>query len=266
MIAGHWTVGAVEVWRVDSANFVLPTDVPMPSWAVPAFTPSVDETPIAFSAIVIKTPSETVVVDPWLVDEAPRTNPHADGLLDSLLADLVACGVAAEFVGTVVLSHVDGIGWSLRQGGDGGWVPTFPNARYLIPAAELAAIDGGAPINGAEHLGPLRPVLQAVGSTFSVAAEISLVDAPGHNPGHLAVRIESGDDLAISPGHLVLSLLQVADPAADAGELDLVTASATRRTILDELADRHGLLLTTLIGGPGGGRVERDGTGYRLVV
>ncbi len=64
-------------------------------------------------------------------------------------------------VDVVVLSHVDGIGWSLRRDGD-DWVPTFPRARYVLPAAELAAIDGGAPINGGEHLGPLRGVLDAV--------------------------------------------------------------------------------------------------------
>lgn len=260
MSGSRWQVGAISVERIDSADFVLPTATPMPAWAVPAFTASVDETPIAFSALVVRTPTAVVVVDPWLVDEAPRTRPDAGAVLDGLLSVL---GFDASSVDVVVLSHVDGIGWSLRRDDD-GWVPTFPQADHLLPAAELAAIDAGAPINGAEHLGPLRHVLRGVDAPFEVVPGVTLVDAPGHNPGHHAVRIEDGGELAIYAGHLVLSLLQVADPDADVGEVDLATASATRRAILDELADRHGVLLTTLIGGPGGGTVERDGAGFRL--
>ena len=254
-----WRIGDIEIRRVDSANFVLPTATPMPDWAVPAFTPSADETPIAFSAIVVRTPSAVVVIDPWLVDEAPRTRPDAD--VEPLLE---ALAVAPTDVDVVVLSHVDGIGWSLRRDGD-DWVPTFPRARYVLPADELAAIDAGAPTNGGEHLGPLRGVLDAVSAPCEVVPGVTVVDAPGHNPGHFAVRIESGGSLAIYPGHLVLSLLQISDPDGDVGELDVATAAATRRAILDELAARRGVLLTTLVGGPGGGAVERDGRGYRLV-
>ena len=166
---------------------------------------------------------------------------------------------------TCGLEPEPGIGWSTRPTDD-GWRPTFPNARYLLPAAELAAIDRGVEINGAEHLGPLRDagLLDAVDAPFEIVAGVSLVDAPGHNFGHVAVRIEDGSSLAIYPGHLVLSLLQVDDPGADAGELDLTTATATRRAVLDELASRDGVLLTTLVGGPGGGVVQRSGSGYRL--
>jgi glyoxylase-like metal-dependent hydrolase (beta-lactamase superfamily II) len=91
-----------------------------------------------------------------------------------------------------------------------------------------------------------------------------LEDAPGHNWGHLAVRIESGDDVALYPGHLVLSLAQVDAPDRDVGEVDVAVAAATRRKIFDELARRRGLLLTTLIGGPGGGMVTRRDAGFEL--
>jgi hypothetical protein len=37
-----------------------------------------------------------------------------------------------------------------------------------------------------------------------------------------------------------------------------------RAAYLAELADRDGTLLTTLVGGPGGGRVQREGDGYLL--
>ena len=262
---GHWSIGEIVVTRLDSANFLLPAAAPMPAWSVPRFTPSVDQQPIAFSALVVRTSSSTVVIDPWLVDDSPRTRPDADAVVTALLEEVALVGAPAEEVDAVVLSHVDGIGWCTRPTID-GWRPTFPNARYLVPTAELAAIDAGAPINGGEHLGPLRDtgVLFPVDGPYDVVPGVRLVDAPGHDAGHVAVRIEDGPALAIYPGHLVLSLLQVDDPDGDIGEIDVVTAAATRRQLLEELADRCGVLLTTLVGGSGGGVVERTGTGFRL--
>ncbi|HEY7137629.1 MAG TPA: MBL fold metallo-hydrolase [Acidimicrobiia bacterium] len=262
---GRWKVGDVEVVRVDASNFVLPTELTMPAWAVPGFTPSVEQVPLAFSALAIRSGDRSIVVDPWIVDDSPRARPDAGAVIGSLLGALGDAGFDAGDVDTVVNTHVDGIGWNTRPV-DGDWVPTFPRARYIFPAAEIAAIDDGVPINGSEHLGPLREarVLDTVELPLSITPDVTLEAAPGHNHGHLAVRIESGDALAIYPGHLVLSLLQVDTPDRDLGDTDLAVATATRRAILDELAGRHGLLLTTLVGGPGAGVVTRRESGYAL--
>jgi len=261
----HWSIGGIQITRIDASNFVLPASSPMPAWSVPAFTPSTGDSPIAFSALVVRTGAATVVVDPWIVDDSPRSRPNATDVIGGLLAELAPLGVAASDVDFVVNTHIDGIGWNTRPSGD-DWVATFPNARYLFPADELAAVERGLPINGSESLGPLveAGVIDAVGPPFEVAQGVSLTDAAGHNYGHVAVRIEQNDQLAIYPGHLVLSLAQVDQPDADLGDTDHAAASASRRTILGELAERRGILLTTLIGGPGGGIVEPHGTGFRL--
>ena len=65
------------------------------------------------------------------------------------------------------------------------------------------------------------------------------------------------------PGHLFLSVLGVSDPAP--GDEEREDAVVSRAEVLGELADRKGLLLSPLFGGAGGGRVERDADGYRLV-
>lgn len=263
--SSHWRIGHITITRVDSTNFVLPSHRRLPAWAVPAFTPSTNQSPIAFSALVVRTPKTAIVIDPWLVDDGPRSRPDANEVVEALLSEVAVVGAPPEIIETVVLSHLDGIGWCTRPTAE-GWRPAFPNARYLLPSAELAAIDRGDPINGAEHLGPLRDagVLHPVDAPFELAPGIHLIDAAGHNAGHHAVRIESGSSLAIYAGHLVLSLLQVDDPDDDIGDSDITNAALTRRRILSELADRDGVLLTTLIGGPGGGIVSRNGTGFRL--
>lgn len=265
----RWQVGDVEIVRIEDAAFALPTDHDVPDWMVPAFAPTAAEIALAFSCIGIRTSDRCIVVDPWLADDAPRGRPDAATHVESLLAQFADTGLLAEGVDTVVNTHIDGIGWNTRPDGD-AWVPTFPNARYLFPAAELDAVAAGEEVYGGEHLGPLvgAGLLESVpaGTSPEIAPGVTLVDAPGHNFGHLAVRIESAGDLAVMPGHLVLTPIQVEDPDHDVGEPTHAVGAATRRRLLDELADRRGLLLTTLVGGPGGGRVEREGSGFRLVV
>jgi glyoxylase-like metal-dependent hydrolase (beta-lactamase superfamily II) len=91
------------------------------------------------------------------------------------------------------------------------------------------------------------------------------VDAPGHNAGHLAVRIESDDSLAIYAGHLFLTPFQLqALESLDDPETLRATAARTREVVLRELADRDGVLLTTLLGGSGGGTVFVSDDGYAL--
>jgi glyoxylase-like metal-dependent hydrolase (beta-lactamase superfamily II) len=146
-------------------------------------------------------------------------------------------------------------------------VPTFPNATYLIPEAELAALGRGAPAEVVEDFGPLLTagVVEPLEPPYEVSTGVRVVAAPGHSDGHVAVRVERDGALAMYSGHLVLSLLQIVDPSFDAGDADVATATRTRREVLTELAERRGLLFTTLIGGPGGGLVETDGDGFRLV-
>ena len=261
----RWQVGSAEIVRVESASFALPTDHVVAPWVVPAFAPTEHEIGAAFSAIAIAVDGHRIVVDPWLADDHPRERPDAGDEVDRLLAELAEAGFSADEVDIVVNSHVDGTGWNSRPGPD-GWVPTFPNARYLFPTAELESIDRGDEVYGGEDHQWLERagVVERIDGNLDLTPSVSLVDAPGHNAGHWAVRIETGDDLAVIPGHLILSVFQVADPEEDLGEIDLAVASRTRRAMLEELADRQGLLVTTLLGGVGGGRVERQGDGFAL--
>lgn len=265
----RWIIGDVEVVRVEDESFAVPTDQPAPPWAVPDFAPSSDQVGVAFSVLAMAAGDRRILVDPWLANDGPRTRVDAADRIERLLAELDDAGFAADAVDTVVNTHFDGIGWNTRpadldpgSGADRTWRPTFPNARYLYARAELdawragrfpAADDGLAVLEGAGRL-------DAVDAPLELTPTIHLEDAPGHAHGHLAVRIESGGRLALIAGHLVLSPFQIRDPSV-AADLDPTTATATRRRLLAELADQRGLLLTTLLGGPGGGRVHRvDGT------
>jgi len=263
----RWTVGSVDIVRIEDEAFALPSDRPAPGWAVPELAPTPDEVSLAFSAFAIADGDRRIVVDPWLANDAPRAHDDAAERVERLLRELAGAGFEADQVDTVVNTHFDGIGWNTRPDATaaGGWAPTFPAARHLYPRAELEAWRAGTYPPGEDGLAVLDAagVLEPVDLPHLLSPRVTLRDAPGHNPGHLAVVVESGGDLAVIPGHLFLNPFQVADPT-EAADLHPEVATASRRAVLAELADRGGLLLSPLLGGPGGGRVERCDGGFAL--
>jgi glyoxylase-like metal-dependent hydrolase (beta-lactamase superfamily II) len=260
----RWQVGAVEVVRVEDDDFPIPSDVAVPGWAVPHLAPDTGSYHVAFSAYGIADGDRRIVVDPWLANDFPRDLPDAPERAARLLGVLADAGFDPEVVDTVVNTHIDGIGWNTRPGDD-GWVPSFPNARYLLARAELEAYHRSDPLFEASDLSPVLDagLLDPVDPPVALTDAVSLVPAPGHNFGHVTVRIESDGDLTMIPGHLFTSVLSVVDHTPLEGEGP--ESRDSREEVLAELADRGGLLLSPLFGGAGGGRVERAGDGYHLV-
>jgi glyoxylase-like metal-dependent hydrolase (beta-lactamase superfamily II) len=248
----RWTVGDVEIVRIEDDDFDLPSDVPVPDWAIDAgLAPSSTATALAFTAYGIRSGDTRIVVDPWIANDFPRTLPDAEERSTRLLAELAAEGFPTDEVDVVVLTHVDGRGWLTRVDGSA----TFAGARHVIARDEDAAVRHHAPVFGPDPFDDLLDALEAepIDPPVTLTDEVTLVDAPGHNHGHLAVRIESGGDLAVLAGHLFLNVFEVDDPSLAQGDVLPDALEPTRRHLLDELADRRGLLLLPLVGGAAGG-------------
>jgi hypothetical protein len=87
---------------------------------------------------VVRTPRHTILIDTGVGNDKARTGAPAWNMRQgTYLDDLAAVGVAPEQVDFVVCTHlhIDHVGWNTRWQ-DGRWVPTFPNARYVIAGAE----------------------------------------------------------------------------------------------------------------------------------
>ncbi len=262
VVAPDFVIGDIEVTRVVEFEVAAPADRPPPDWLVDGgFTDGSGSVLVSSSALVIRAGGRLVVVDPWLVfDGAPGDLGAAARRADTVVAALGDAGVRPEDVDVVVNTHVDGVGLNTRPTPDGrGMGATFPRARYVFSSTELGLSADD------ERLEPLRRagVIDPVDPPAEVAPGVTLEDAPGHRPGHLAVRLRSRGDEALVPGHLVISPAQVADPTIALDE-DPGRATATRRRLLGDLAERGAVLIASLVGGPGGGRVAADGDTWRL--
>lgn len=286
-LAPSWTVGSVAVHRID--------EIPLPPatgpWLLPAATADVVadrdwlRPDFADRDGVLRLDSHSfamvvdglrVLVDTGIGNGKTRANPAWHDLRTDYLERLTLAGFPPESVDLVLLTHLhtDHVGWNTREVG-GGWVPTFPNARYLTSKAEYdfwaaCAMDDA---RAAMFRDSVRPVVEAglleavdvPAAGLAVAAGLELVPAPGHTPGHTAVRVTSGDAAALITGDCIHHPVQLAHPEiGSCVDIDPEGAEATRRSLLAALAGTGALLLGTHFPPPTAGRVVADGAAYRL--
>ncbi|MFJ8435878.1 MBL fold metallo-hydrolase [Kitasatospora sp. NPDC094019] len=168
-----------------------------------------------------------------------------------LPAVLARAGIAPADVETVVLTHLheDHYGWSVTPEG----VPVFPNARYVVQHAELAAL---GPTRTARTY-VVEPLLRAgrlhevdgrtvlAGRARPGGGAITLLPTPGHTPGHQSVLVDGGGDRLLVTGDVLVHAVQLATPGVSyLFEADPETARRSREQLLGE-ARRTGALLGT---------------------
>jgi glyoxylase-like metal-dependent hydrolase (beta-lactamase superfamily II) len=279
----QWQIGDVSITRVLEMLAPVPPAGLLPgatpegvernlSWLKPHFVDDDGNFVLSIHALCVESAGRKIVIDTCVGND--RVIPEFDGLtLDTpFLDDLAAAGFAREDVDTVVCTHLhfDHVGWNTMLV-DGKWIPTFPNARYVICRGEWEhwSAEGGtgyaATLNDA-----VRPVVDAglvdfVEPNHQVTPEIRLEPTPGHTPGHVAVHIESGGRHAFITGDLAHHPVQWAEPAwAAQPDTDPDQSTATRRRLLAEYADTDVLVIGTHFAPPCSGHLVSDGDGYRF--
>jgi len=210
---------------------------------------------------VVRTAGRTVLIDTGVGNDRERPQaPAFHHLHTDFLNGLAGIGVQAEDVDDVINTHIhyDHVGWITRLDG-GKFVPTFPNATYLVPEADY---DYFRPEN-AERMRPARtedekarfagirlvfedsiaPIaaagqLQTWRGEHRVDDTLRLEAAPGHTPGSSVVWLESGAG-AVFVGDLVHTPLQISRPHDScAFDIDAAQAGVSRNAVLARAAQR----------------------------
>jgi glyoxylase-like metal-dependent hydrolase (beta-lactamase superfamily II) len=279
-----WRIGAVTVTKIvelevtGGSRFILPQairEAVLPiGWLQPDFADELGRLKMSIHALVVETPSRRIMVDTCLGnDKEKRRIPTWNKLQTSFLADLDAAGYPRETIDTVVCTHlhVDHVGWNtMLTGGD--WVPTFPNARYLLGRIEYAhwtwqreREDMAAVL--ADSVTPVwdAGLVDLVETDHRICEEVSLVPTLGHTPGHVSVRIASDGEEALITGDFMHHPCQIARPEwSSTADSDPVEARLTRERMLTRLADTPILVIGTHFAGRSAGHIVRDGDAYRL--
>ncbi|CRZ13430.1 MBL fold metallo-hydrolase [Mycolicibacterium neworleansense] len=266
----NWTIGTLTVHSV--LETVVPTrpdrlfrGLPpeLPSWLSPHYVDDTGNLLVAIQSFLIESGDELVVVDCCFGEghDLPYQIPMDP---DQYGQSLAAAGFTPDDVTTVVCTHLHldhaGRNTTLR---DGAWLPTYPNAAYLLTSDEYTSWQQSSAPNraGAETVEPLvaQDVLRLTEMDHAITDEIRLIATPGHTAGHAAVRIESGGEVAVISGDVIHHPIQITHPDAQAlPDDDPAAAAVTRNRLLRSLVDEHALLFGTHFAAPAAGTVISD--------
>ncbi|HTW86721.1 MAG TPA: MBL fold metallo-hydrolase [Candidatus Binataceae bacterium] len=286
----RWEVGGVRIARLADHQatlfgaFLVPEFTPENvraeiDWLAPHFASADGRIGLSFHSLLVESAGQKIVIDTCMGNHKARPAPLWDPQLGwdmrqgDYLDGLVRAGFAHESVDLVVLTHLHGdhVGWNTMLEG-GRWVPTFPNARYLIVREEWEFWSRSDDPHFRIPLeDSVRPVIEAemvewVGTRHRINGELRLEPTPGHTHAHVSVVIESGGTSAITTGDLIHHPLQCAHPDWNCRfDLDPAQARTTRWDFLRRSADRALLVFGTHFPSPSAGRVVRHGGAFQFI-
>jgi glyoxylase-like metal-dependent hydrolase (beta-lactamase superfamily II) len=280
-----WKIGEITVTRILEMEMPLPyrADTAFMPKATPAAIKEIDwlfphyVTPegfikLAFQIFLVQAPGLRLVVDTCIGNDKPRHMLGGKALQTSFLENLELAGWTRDSVDYVVCTHlhVDHVGWNTMKDGD-SWVPTFPNARYLIGATEYEywSKDTGED-QVAIMLDSIKPVFDAglvdlVETDHVISADIKLIPTVGHTPGHVSVMLESQEENAMITGDFMHHPCQIAHPDWTVTfDEDPEAAANCRLTLLKELADSTTLVIGTHFSRPTAGKIVSVAGGFKF--
>jgi glyoxylase-like metal-dependent hydrolase (beta-lactamase superfamily II) len=280
-----WQIGEVKITRVVESELPVPQKYSflkqatpealreMP-WLYPHFVTDDGAMVLSIHALLVEAPGLKLVVDTCIGNDKPRMLTRKQALHTEFLKHIAEAGFARETVDAVVCTHlhVDHVGWNTMLDG-GKWVPTFPNARYLIGKTEyehwLKTPEGETADILADSVTPIfeAGLAQTVEMDHRISPELRLVPTPGHTPGHVSVMIESKGEAAVITGDMLHHPCQFGRPDWLSGfDDDQPAANARRHTMFEQWADKPILVIGTHFAAPTAGHIRRDGASYRFEI
>ena len=282
-------IGDARIDRlIDLERFELPLGWLFPDATVEALTDDLawlepdfltgDKAILAIQSTVLRVGGRTILIDTCVGEHKPRPRHPAwnarqqTGYLDRLKA----LGVAPEAVDIVFCTHLhaDHVGWNTRID-NGRWVPTFPNARYLIGKRELSDWETklqSAPadmINHGSYADSILPVIEArraelIDHDHQVLDGLVVRRLPGHTPGSIGLSMHRHGGRCLFTGDSIHHPVQLIHPEWSSSLCsDPQLARATRTHYLAEAVENGTWLVPAHFVGHTGVQIRRHGNGYR---
>ncbi|MEO0565891.1 MAG: MBL fold metallo-hydrolase, partial [Chloroflexota bacterium] len=190
-------------------------------------------------SFVVTVGGKTYFIEGGAGNGRPRTSFTAwDNLQTDFMERMTTQGIDPETVDYVLSSHLhmDHIGWFTQAGDNGDWVPTFPNARYIIVQEAYNLWHGREtnPDQMAAFKESVEPVVTAglvdfVDNKYQLNDHMKLIPTPGHTPHHVAIQFTSGGQTALFPGDVFPHPAHIIEPTwAFASDFDPAGAVTTR--------------------------------------
>ena len=233
---------------------------------------------MSFHSFVLKTGRHTIVIDTCCNKSRPGRE-HFDEHKTDYMAGLAAAGVKPEEVTHVMCTHLhwDHVGWNTRLV-NGQWVPTFPNAQYVMAKREYDHWDAVYAKEKGGNTNPhamgfedsVLPIMRAekailVHDDYELDNGISLEPCHGHSPGHVVVNVASNDKRGVLIGDVIHHPIQLLFPdLSTRADYDQDAARKSRRALIDKHAGSGTLVMPHHFSTPTCGTIEPEGNAFRF--
>src|SRR6185312_5860831 len=178
--------------------------------STPTASPASGKLITSIHSWLVRTGKYTVLIDACSGNHKPRPGmPRFDMLNTQYLDRLRKAGVQPEEIDFVMCTHlhVDHVGWNTKLE-NGKWVPTFPNAKYVMSRtdhdywAAVAKRPGSVPFEVNTYNDSVLPIVEAKKAEFvsgehAMCGCFTIKPAPGHTPGQIRLDLESRGKRAI---------------------------------------------------------------------
>ncbi|MGB1234640.1 MAG: MBL fold metallo-hydrolase [Planktomarina sp.] len=254
-------IGQVEVWRIldllgpfKTPEELFPNAGPDVADQIKALDPdgifrSTGHLILPIQGFLLKTGDQVILIDSCVghdktVPSVPAWHQQSGG---RFMGSLAAAGVTTDDVDIVMCTHLhtDHVGWN-TQLVDGRWVPTFANAKYILPKADECDHRTDNTVMYQESVLPVVANGQAelIEAPYALNDAITLIPTPGHTEGHVSVQVESNGRRGLITGDAIHSTAQCTYPEWHFKyDSDPVTAVASRKQLLETVASTGSTVL-----------------------
>jgi glyoxylase-like metal-dependent hydrolase (beta-lactamase superfamily II) len=250
------------------------------SWLRPTYIdPASGQLMLCIQSYVVRTKHHTILIDSCVGNHKERANyPFWHQMTsDRYERNLAAAGVTMADIDYVMCTHmhVDHVGWNTKLE-NGKWVPTFPNAKYVMSRTDHDHWEALAKKPDTEvyqvntYNDSVLPIVEArkaefVSGDHAMCGCLTLKPAPGHTPGQIRVDLDSRGKRAIFAGDALHNPVQV--PlwkwnSCFCEDRDL--ARQSRHTLLADCVEQGALLMPAHFAPPHAAYVKDKGDGFEL--
>ncbi len=220
--------------------------------------------------VLVQTPETTLLVDAGSYDMPDDSPMRVPGYTPppSIPAQLQSRGVAPASIDHILITHLHLDHYNgLTETHDGTVQLCFPKATVYVGASDWVGPHGLAAREQPDSveyatLGEVarRNQLATVTGRLRLATGVEILPMPGETPGHLGLRVASGDAVLYVIGDLVHHIVEAAEPEWHVSWADHATIVASRYAVLDQAAQEGALVVASHIAGAG--RVRKTAAGW----
>lgn len=278
---GECALHRVEELRIPNTIAYFTTDETLieanRDWLSPYFLDDNDAFDLVFQSFIFEADGRVVLVDPCTGNGKPHPIEFFDNLDVPLIERLGQTGYRPDDIDFVVCTHLhhDHCGWNTELR-DGKWVPTFPNARYIMQRCEYLRWGPEADrhpefaFNAGVFEQSVKPVVEAgladlVDGNHRLSPSMAVEPSPGHTLGHQTLHLVSGEAQALFCGDCFHHPIQLVEPTIPFGDAeDQRQVEAMRRNLANRAADTGALLIPAHLPAPYSVRAWREGEELRF--